>query len=77
MHGYFPRRFYSNQICEGAILVTGVSRIGMDGIFNGANHLVDVIFPDQTNGFLEISWEEIRDHKRNALSLIPKRNKLK
>lgn len=73
---FYQRFFAATKSLRGAIVVTGVSRIGMAGIFSGANHLVDVTFQHQFNGLLGLSWEEILDNYGKALPLIAKRNKL-
>ena len=73
----FYRDFFAaTKSVKGAIVVTGVSRIGMAGVFSGANHLTDMTFEHEMNGVLGLSWTEIIDQYGRALPLIAKRNKL-
>ena len=74
----FYRHFFAaTKSVKGAIIVTGVSRIGMAGVFSGANHLDDVTFSHDLNGLLGLSWAEVTTKYGKALPLVAKRNKLK
>lgn len=71
---FYQRFFAAKKYVKGAIVVTGVSQIGMAGVFSGANHLVGVTFNHELNGLLGLSWAEIIDTYGKALPLIAKRN---
>ncbi len=73
----FYRNFFAaTKSVKCAIIVTGVSRIGMAGIFNEANHLEDVTFEHEFEGLLGLSWSEIVTYYDNALPLIARWNNL-